>query len=633
MTYLFSQYWMFIALAFTLGLFVGWATCGEGDDKGSGWLAWAIVGFLAALFLALFKVVPGFAGHLLEVALLLSGAYAIGCAAGCGGHWASGGARSSADGGGDASAASTREAPAQAEVTHAEIFGNDTSASYPGVRPEALVAPRGGKADDLTAIAGVDAGTAKALGDIGVHHHDQIAAWGAPQTQWVEHHLAQVGRIDREDWVAQARRLAGAGGMAAVAVGAGATSGASQGGGAADETVASAAVNSNGAASSSASVATSASTPPDAQASATATDGRASAEAGATADAPASAGAPRMMTDGARSLLAQQQKKDSRAASGGSPAASAPAATEPASAEEIVPATSPASSARAFAGPARAPMTDGARSLAVLKRKDEERAARRAAAASARDANADASASSSENSANVAADANAAGDENRPRADDKPAAPADDLKLIKGVGPANEKALNDLGVRRFAQIADWSPGNARWVAESLSFPGRIERERWVDQSKLLAAGVDTAYSSGVKSGAIAIGADADAPMSTQEAEAFASSLPQQAAAVENEASYSGARPLGLVAPRGGKADDLKLIKGIGKQNEERLHALGVWHFDQIAAWSAENVKWIGSYLAFPGRIDREHWIEQATQFSRELARRVESGAAPASRLI
>jgi predicted flap endonuclease-1-like 5' DNA nuclease len=37
----------------------------------------------------------------------------------------------------------------------------------------------------------------------------------------------------------------------------------------------------------------------------------------------------------------------------------------------------------------------------------------------------------------------------------------------------------------------------------------------------------------------------------------------------------------------------------------------IWHFAQIATWSAENVKWVGSYLAFPGRIDREKWIDQA----------------------
>ncbi len=79
----------------------------------------------------------------------------------------------------------------------------------------------------------------------------------------------------------------------------------------------------------------------------------------------------------------------------------------------------------------------------------------------------------------------------------------------------------------------------------------------------------------------------------------------------NEAEFDGSRPQGLISARNDKADDLKLISGIGKQNEGRLHGLGIWHFDQIASWTPDNVLWIGSYLSFPGRIDREKWVEQA----------------------
>ena len=154
------------------------------------------------------------------------------------------------------------------------------------------------------------------------------------------------------------------------------------------------------------------------------------------------------------------------------------------------------------------------------------------------------------------------------------------------------------------------------------------------QAKLLAAGVDTPHAAAVKSGAITIDDSADAPLSEDEARAFAAALPQQAPKVADEHAYAGARPLGLAAPKGGKADDLKKVKGIGRQNEERLHNLGVWHFDQIAAWTPENVKWIGSYLAFPGRIDRENWIEQATSLARgelsDFAKRVAAGDVPTS---
>lgn len=101
-----------------------------------------------------------------------------------------------------------------------------------------------------------------------------------------------------------------------------------------------------------------------------------------------------------------------------------------------------------------------------------------------------------------------------------------------------------------------------------------------------------------------------------------------------EADAHGARPAGLLGPRDGKADDLKRIKGIGKQNEARLNALGVWHFDQIADWTAENIRWAGSFLAFVGRIEREDWVGQAKVLAAggttEFAARVDAGDVPTS---
>jgi predicted flap endonuclease-1-like 5' DNA nuclease len=99
--------------------------------------------------------------------------------------------------------------------------------------------------------------------------------------------------------------------------------------------------------------------------------------------------------------------------------------------------------------------------------------------------------------------------------------------------------------------------------------------------------------------------------------------------VENEDAIAGKRPAGFAAARGGQADDLKLIKGIGPQNEGRLHALGIWHFSQIAGWTPENVEWVGTYLAFPGRIEREDWVAQAAGLAR-TATTIEVAPAPLS---
>ncbi|MAU67619.1 NADH-quinone oxidoreductase subunit NuoE [Hyphomonas sp.] len=76
----------------------------------------------------------------------------------------------------------------------------------------------------------------------------------------------------------------------------------------------------------------------------------------------------------------------------------------------------------------------------------------------------------------------------------------DDLKRIKGIGPKNEDALNELGIYTFKQIAEWTPENVDWVEDFMSFPGRIEREDWITQAKTLAEGGETEFSKRVDAG-------------------------------------------------------------------------------------------------------------------------------------
>ena len=73
-----------------------------------------------------------------------------------------------------------------------------------------------------------------------------------------------------------------------------------------------------------------------------------------------------------------------------------------------------------------------------------------------------------------------------------PVAATDDLVLIKGVGPKLVALLGSMGITRFAQIAAWSEADIAEIDAQLgTFAGRIERDSWVEQCKLLAAG-DTA---------------------------------------------------------------------------------------------------------------------------------------------
>lgn len=81
------------------------------------------------------------------------------------------------------------------------------------------------------------------------------------------------------------------------------------------------------------------------------------------------------------------------------------------------------------------------------------------------------------------------------------------------------------------------------------------------------------------------------------------------------ASTPAAKPETLSAPRGGAADDLKLIYGVGPKLEERLNGLGIFHFDQIAALTAASAQWLEEQLEAFGSVARDQWIDQAAKLA------------------
>ncbi len=73
----------------------------------------------------------------------------------------------------------------------------------------------------------------------------------------------------------------------------------------------------------------------------------------------------------------------------------------------------------------------------------------------------------------------------------------DDLERVNGIGPMLAELLNEIGVFYFWQIAEWGPDEIRWVDDKLEhFKGRIQRDDWVGQAKLLAAQPDVAQRPG-----------------------------------------------------------------------------------------------------------------------------------------
>lgn len=83
------------------------------------------------------------------------------------------------------------------------------------------------------------------------------------------------------------------------------------------------------------------------------------------------------------------------------------------------------------------------------------------------------------------------------------------------------------------------------------------------------------------------------------------------------------RPAALAAPDG-EADDLKRVRGIGPKIEKTLNDLGIFHFEQIANLSRENILWLNHHLHFPGRIEREKWVEQTRELARQQPEQAES---------
>ena len=90
------------------------------------------------------------------------------------------------------------------------------------------------------------------------------------------------------------------------------------------------------------------------------------------------------------------------------------------------------------------------------------------------------------------------------------------------------------------------------------------------------------------------------------AAAFVSAAPVAAAPVASDG------PARLSGPRGGTADDLKEIEGIGPAMEKLVNEMGFYHFDQIAGWSEADVAWVDANLkGFKGRVTRDKWVAQA----------------------
>jgi len=120
--------------------------------------------------------------------------------------------------------------------------------------------------------------------------------------------------------------------------------------------------------------------------------------------------------------------------------------------------------------------------------------------------------------------------------------------------------------------------------------------------------------------------------STTTSSAAVSAIPT---ATATEVTKLASIPELLSGPRNGEKDNLTRIKGIGLKIDETLNGMGIYHFDQVASWTEEHALWVDSQTAFPGRVQRENWVEQAKALAlgeeTEFSKRVDEGKVSSSK--
>ena len=97
----------------------------------------------------------------------------------------------------------------------------------------------------------------------------------------------------------------------------------------------------------------------------------------------------------------------------------------------------------------------------------------------------------------------------------------------------------------------------------------------------------------------------------EKAETKADENPAKAEKPAPAKTKDDAAPAALFTAPDGPADDLKKISGVGPALENKLNALGITQYAQVAAFSADDIAKVDEVLNFKGRIERDDWLSQA----------------------
>jgi predicted flap endonuclease-1-like 5' DNA nuclease len=167
----------------------------------------------------------------------------------------------------------------------------------------------------------------------------------------------------------------------------------------------------------------------------------------------------------------------------------------------------------------------------------------------------------------------------------------DDLKMISGIGPFIEERLHALDIYTFMQISKFTPQDVSTINDAIEyFSGRIERDEWVAQAKELVRAEDLRI------------------------DLFKRISERKSVIYYNR----------IGTAKKDEADDLTIISGIGGWIQQKLNALDIYTFRQISNFTKEDIVAVTEAIEyFPGRIERDEWIDQARELIRIAGKKSE----------
>jgi len=167
----------------------------------------------------------------------------------------------------------------------------------------------------------------------------------------------------------------------------------------------------------------------------------------------------------------------------------------------------------------------------------------------------------------------------------------DDLQMISGIGPFIEERLHALDIFTFLQISKFSKKDINTINVAIEyFYGRIERDEWVAQARELVISEEERVE-----------------------------LLERIRARKTKIYYDR---IGVANQN--EADDLTTISGIGGWINKKLNALDIFTFKQISRFTHDDVEVVTEAIEFfPGRIERDEWIDQARELVRIEGKKAE----------